>query len=95
MNGVYCSSRPMRVSVATDRSGRAARAMMPVYPVQPPVPVVSAIPAAPVPVMEDDASNTTVFVGGLDPTIGEDELKARFSSLGEVHIYLHYYGPFA
>ncbi|CAI5716295.1 unnamed protein product [Hyaloperonospora brassicae] len=65
MNGVFCSSRPMRVSVATERS--KARQQI-------------AFSAG----ESDEGANTTVFVGGLDPSATEDELRARFGVLGEI-----------
>ncbi|KAI9919115.1 hypothetical protein PsorP6_011879 [Peronosclerospora sorghi] len=64
MNGVFCSSRPMRVSVATERN--KARQQLGFG------------------MTEDEGANTTVFVGGLDPSTTEEELRARFSALGEV-----------
>ncbi|KAG1703534.1 hypothetical protein DVH05_007481 [Phytophthora capsici] len=64
MNGVYCSSRPMRVSVATERN--KSRQQM-------------GFPTA-----EEEGANTTVFVGGLDPSTTEDELRGRFGALGEI-----------
>lgn len=64
MNGVYCSSRPMRVSVATERN--KARQQPGAF------------------VGEDEGTNTTVFVGGLDPSTTEEELRARFGALGEI-----------
>ncbi|RLN94889.1 hypothetical protein BBJ28_00002437 [Nothophytophthora sp. Chile5] len=67
MNGVYCSSRPMRVSVATDRNSKARQ------------PVGFGQPAP-----EEEGTNTTVFVGGLDPSTSEEELRARFGGLGEI-----------
>ncbi|WRX28896.1 RNA recognition motif domain - like 10 [Theobroma cacao] len=33
---------------------------------------------------ENDPNNTTIFVGGLDPSVSEDQLKQIFSQLGEV-----------
>ena len=65
MNGVFCSSRPMRVSVATERS--KARQQI-------------AFSAG----ESDEGANTTVFVGGLDPSATEEELRARFGVLGEI-----------
>ncbi|XP_020704637.1 polyadenylate-binding protein RBP47 [Dendrobium catenatum] len=70
MNGVYCSSRPMRIGAATPRklsgglgsgsaSGLGSQA-------------------------NGDSTNTTVFVGGLDQDIREDELKHVFSKYGEL-----------
>jgi len=63
MNGVYCSSRPMRVSVATERNKARQQAFG---------------------AAEEEGTNTTVFVGGLDPSTTEDELRARFGALGEI-----------
>ncbi|RLN88893.1 hypothetical protein BBJ28_00002222 [Nothophytophthora sp. Chile5] len=67
MNGVYCSSRPMRVSVATDRNSKARQPM-----------------GFGQPAPEEEGTNTTVFVGGLDPSTSEEELRARFGGLGEI-----------
>ncbi|KAG7382562.1 tRNA selenocysteine 1-associated protein 1 [Phytophthora pseudosyringae] len=65
MNGVYCSSRPMRVSVATERNKARQQTGF-------------------VAAGEEEGANTTVFVGGLDPSTTEDELRARFGALGEI-----------
>ncbi|OMO99058.1 hypothetical protein COLO4_13533 [Corchorus olitorius] len=35
---------------------------------------------------ENDLNNTIIFVGGLDPSDSEDQLKQMFSQLGEVHV---------
>ncbi|EMS62393.1 Uncharacterized RNA-binding protein C23E6.01c [Triticum urartu] len=67
MNGVYCSTRPMRIGPATPRkssgtsgsTGSSARS-------------------------DGDLTNTTVFVGGLDPNVSEDDLKQTFSQYGEI-----------
>ncbi|XBH92603.1 hypothetical protein VPH35_083693 [Triticum aestivum] len=67
MNGVYCSTRPMRIGPATPRkssgtsgsTGSSARS-------------------------DRDLTNTTVFVGGLDPNVSEDDLKQTFSQYGEI-----------
>ncbi|KUF96600.1 2OG-Fe(II) oxygenase superfamily protein [Phytophthora nicotianae] len=64
MNGVYCSSRPMRVSVATERNKSRQQVGFGMG--------------------EEEGTNTTVFVGGLDPSTTEDELRARFGALGEI-----------
>ncbi|XP_020595970.1 polyadenylate-binding protein RBP47-like [Phalaenopsis equestris] len=67
MNGVYCSSRPMRIGAATPRkiSGSSSGAAQSSH--------------------EDWVStNTTVFVGGLDQDVSEDELKQIFSKYGEL-----------
>ncbi|KAJ0409790.1 hypothetical protein ATCC90586_005357 [Pythium insidiosum] len=70
MNGVYCSSRPMRVSVATDRNRNRNE--------------YGGFQQGPVPATEVDAPNTTVFIGGLDASTAEEELRARFAPFGEI-----------
>uniref|UniRef100_A0A804QA39 RRM domain-containing protein n=1 Tax=Zea mays TaxID=4577 RepID=A0A804QA39_MAIZE len=60
MNGVYCSSRPMRIGPATPRKSSAARSD------------------------GGDLTNTTVFVGGLDPNVSEEDLRQTFSQYGEI-----------
>lgn len=70
MNGVFCSSRPMRLGLATPRkssgssgsNGASAKSFQ----------------------SDGDSTNTTVFVGGLDPNVSEDDLKQAFSQYGEV-----------
>ncbi|CAA6659456.1 unnamed protein product [Spirodela intermedia] len=67
MNGVYCSSRAMRIGAATPRksSGFAPNSSQGST-------------------SEGDSSNTTLFVGGLDPNVSEDDLRQAFSQHGEV-----------
>ncbi|TKY48373.1 Polyadenylate-binding protein RBP47B' [Spatholobus suberectus] len=81
MNGVYCSTRPMRISAATPKKTTAAYAApapvpKPIYP----------IPAYTVPVQppEYDVNNTTIFVGNLDLNVSEEELKQNFMHFGEI-----------
>jgi hypothetical protein len=79
MNGVFCSSRPMRVSVATDRNSR-------------PRSVVGGAMVGPMggamayggPVPEEEGTNTTVFVGGLDASTTDEDLRAHFAPVGEI-----------
>ncbi|XP_074279296.1 polyadenylate-binding protein RBP47-like [Silene latifolia] len=74
MNGVYCSTRPMRIGPATPRkslgyqqggygsngnSGHGSQS-------------------------DGDSSNTTIFVGGLDPSVTDEELRQPFSQYGEI-----------
>ncbi|XAR60384.1 hypothetical protein NMG60_11033734 [Bertholletia excelsa] len=82
MNGVYCSSRPMRISAATPKKSTglqqqyaAARAF---YPPPAYAPVVQTFP------VDNDTSNTTVYVGNLDPNVTEEELRQIFFQLGEI-----------
>ncbi|KAG6477961.1 hypothetical protein ZIOFF_061393 [Zingiber officinale] len=70
MKGVYCSTRPMRIGLATPRksSGGFRSIGSPSAGSQSDV----------------DSDNTTVFVGGLDPDISEDVLKETFLQYGEI-----------
>ncbi|KAL3498343.1 hypothetical protein ACH5RR_041075 [Cinchona calisaya] len=84
MNGVYCSTRPMRISAATPKKTTAtavqqpyavAKAMYPTPVYTTPVQTISA---------ENDMNNTTAFVGNLDPNITEDELRQMFLQFGDI-----------
>ncbi|CAK9195246.1 unnamed protein product [Sphagnum troendelagicum] len=72
MNGVYCSSRPMRISAATPKKALG--------------PTQQSIPSAPPQsfVSDSNPNNTTIFVGGLDPSVTDEELKAVFGQFGEL-----------
>ncbi|XP_078444201.1 polyadenylate-binding protein RBP47-like [Wolffia australiana] len=67
MNGVFCSSRAMRIGAATPRksSGFSSNGSQASN-------------------AESDLSNTTVFVGGLDPTASEEDLRQAFSQYGDI-----------
>ncbi|KAL8141142.1 hypothetical protein V2J09_007163 [Rumex salicifolius] len=73
MNGVYCSSRPMRTGAATPRksmgyqqggyaNGGSAQGSQ----------------------SDGDSTNTTIFVGGLDKEASEEDLRQPFSQYGEI-----------
>ncbi|KAL8116215.1 polyadenylate-binding protein RBP47-like isoform X2 [Apium graveolens] len=68
MNGQYCSSRPMRIGVATPKKPSTTQQQYSSQGSQ----------------SDGDTSNTTVFVGGLDSEVGDEELKHTFSQFGEV-----------
>lgn len=83
MNGQYCASRAMRISLATPKkSGAAGPAATSAFPV--------AATLGPGPYQggweegNPDPRNTTVFVGGLDPTVNEDDLRRAFQLFGEL-----------
>ncbi|KAL6341647.1 hypothetical protein AAG906_032768 [Vitis piasezkii] len=84
MNGVYCSTRPMRISAATPKKttgfqqqyAAAAKALYPAPAYT--TPPLQALPA------DNDINNTTIFVGNLDPNVTEEELKQIFSQFGEL-----------
>uniref|UniRef100_A0A2P2M2Q7 RRM domain-containing protein n=1 Tax=Rhizophora mucronata TaxID=61149 RepID=A0A2P2M2Q7_RHIMU len=82
MNGVYCSNRPMRISAATPKKTTGyqqqyavAKALYPVSAYTTPMHVVTT---------DTDLTNTTIFVGNLDPNVTEEELKQTFLHLGEI-----------
>ncbi|XP_019458473.1 PREDICTED: polyadenylate-binding protein RBP47C-like isoform X1 [Lupinus angustifolius] len=70
MNGVYCSSRPMRIGAATPRksSGYQQGGQSNGASNQ----------------SEADSTNTTIFVGGLDPNVTDEDLRHSFSQYGEI-----------
>ncbi|KAI3972548.1 hypothetical protein MKX01_019206 [Papaver californicum] len=74
MNGVYCSSRPMRVGVATPRKSTGFQQMS----------SQGGNASAQGSQTEEDSTNTTIFVGGLDPSITDEELRQPFSQHGEI-----------
>ncbi|KAG2300935.1 hypothetical protein Bca52824_037407 [Brassica carinata] len=71
MNGVPCSTRPMRIGPAASKKGASGQRDS----------YQSAASGVPT---DNDPNNTTVFVGGLDPTITDDHLKNVFSQYGEI-----------
>nr|CAB3457274.1 unnamed protein product [Digitaria exilis] len=103
MNGVYCSSRPMRIGPATPRksSGSITSSTVTIstnfhthfFALWNTTAVVSfpfssgngtsgsnGSSAR----SDGDLTNTTVFVGGLDPNVSEEDLRQTFSQYGEI-----------
>lgn len=78
MNGVVCSSRPMRIGPAANKSGTGGG--------------VGGMQKAPYQSAqgsqgESDPNNTTIFVGGLDPSVSDDVLRQVFGQFGElIHV---------
>ncbi|KAL0384188.1 UNVERIFIED_CONTAM: Polyadenylate-binding protein RBP47 [Sesamum radiatum] len=81
MNGVYCSSRPMRIGVATPKKPSPQQQ----YSSQAVV-LAGGYPNGILPQgqSENDSSNTTIFVGGLDSDVTDEELRQSFSPFGDV-----------
>ncbi|WOL11677.1 polyadenylate-binding protein RBP47B' [Canna indica] len=84
MNGVYCSSRPMRISAATPKKTTGIQQQYPatkaaVYPA-----TAYTVPQLPPVPPDSDITNTTIFVGCLDPNVTEEELKQICSQFGEI-----------
>ncbi|KAL9810861.1 Polyadenylate-binding protein RBP47B' [Arabidopsis thaliana] len=87
MNGLYCSTRPMRISAATPKKNVGVQQQ---YVTKVTVPSAVAAPVqAYVAPPESDVTCTTISVANLDQNVTEEELKKAFSQLGEV-IYVKY-----
>ncbi|XP_028802963.1 polyadenylate-binding protein RBP47 isoform X1 [Neltuma alba] len=71
MNGTYCSSRPMRIGAATPRKSS-------VYQQGGHASNGTSNQS------EADSTNTTIFVGGLDPNVTDEDLRQPFSRYGEI-----------
>lgn len=83
MNGVYCSTRPMRISAATPK--KTTTFQQPYAAPKAAFPPVYTTPAVQTPPpVETDANNTTIFIGGLDPNVSEEELRQIFAQFGEL-----------
>ncbi|XP_011083821.1 polyadenylate-binding protein RBP47 [Sesamum indicum] len=79
MNGVYCSSRPMRIGAATPRklSGYQQQYSSPGGRYSNNVSSQGSW-------LDGDSLNTTIFVGGLDPNVTDEDLRQPFSQYGEI-----------
>jgi len=84
MNGVFCSNRPMRVGVATPKKTYGYQQQ---YPSQAVV-LAGGHPSNGVMAQgsqsEGDSNNTTIFVGGLDSDISDEDLRQPFLQFGDV-----------
>ncbi|KAL3505209.1 hypothetical protein ACH5RR_035050 [Cinchona calisaya] len=78
MNGVYCSSRAMRIGAATPRksSGYQQQYSSPGGYFNSSSGQGSQ--------SEGDSPNTTIFVGGLDPNVSDEDLRQPFLQYGEI-----------
>ncbi|CAN8302808.1 unnamed protein product [Cochlearia groenlandica] len=74
MNGVKCSSRAMRIGPATPRKTNNG------YQQQQGGYMANGAFAGP----EGDSLNTTIFVGGLESTVTDEDLRQPFSCYGEI-----------
>ncbi|KAI3675284.1 hypothetical protein L1987_84872 [Smallanthus sonchifolius] len=88
MNGQYCSSRPMRIGVATPKKpfGQQQYGQQQ-FPSQA---VILAGGNGSFGAMsqnsqsDEDSSNTTIFVGGLDSEVNDEDLRQTFIQCGEI-----------
>ncbi|NP_001152183.2 Polyadenylate-binding protein RBP47B' [Zea mays] len=83
MNGVYCSTRPMRISAAIPKKSTGSQlqysAAKAVYPA-----TAYAMPQLQAVLPDSDPTNTTIFIGNLDPNVIEDELRQICVQFGEL-----------
>ncbi|KAJ0527317.1 putative RNA recognition motif domain, nucleotide-binding alpha-beta plait domain superfamily [Helianthus annuus] len=70
MNGAYCSSRPMRIGAATPRKSTAYQQ--------------GGYMSNGGSKSDGDSNNTTIFVGGLDPSVSDEDLRQPFIEYGEI-----------
>ncbi|KZV37452.1 hypothetical protein F511_24859 [Dorcoceras hygrometricum] len=82
MNGVCCSSRPMRVGVATPKKPSVQQQ----YASQAVIFSGGYTPNGAVPQGQSDSDlpNTTIFVGGLDSDVTDEELRQSFTPFGDI-----------
>ncbi|KAG5247683.1 hypothetical protein OIU77_021083 [Salix suchowensis] len=84
MNGAYCSSRPMRIGAATPKKPSPYQQQFSSQA------LVLAGGHASNGVMvhgsqsDGDSNNTTIFVGGIDSDVTDEDLRQPFSQFGEV-----------
>ncbi|EOX98777.1 Uncharacterized protein TCM_007468 [Theobroma cacao] len=71
VNGIYCSTRAMRIGPATNKKPATGQQ----YP-------KASYQNTQGYLGENGPNNTIIFVGGLDPSVSEDQLKQIFSQLG-------------
>lgn len=81
MNGAFCSNRPMRVGVATPKKASPHQQLS-----SQAVVLAGGFANGFVPQVqsENESSNTTIFVGGLDSDVSDEELRQTFIPFGEV-----------
>ncbi|XP_028777074.1 polyadenylate-binding protein RBP47B-like [Neltuma alba] len=84
MNGQYCSSRPMRISIATPKKSFGHQQHYSSQAVVLANGYSSNGAMAQGSQSEGDSFNTTIFVGGLDSDISDEDLRQPFLQYGEV-----------
>ncbi|XP_042463282.1 polyadenylate-binding protein RBP45-like [Zingiber officinale] len=75
MNGVYCSTRPMRIGPAANKKTLVTQQQFSTN---------ASYQTPPSADSENDPNNTTLFVGGLDSNVTDDHLRHTFSQYGEI-----------
>lgn len=72
LNGFVLGSRGIRLSTANTKSNGVTVQSQSRQPSQPQV-------------NQNDESNTTIFIGGIDSNVSEEELKSYFATFGDIH----------
>ncbi|XP_075523119.1 polyadenylate-binding protein RBP45-like isoform X1 [Primulina tabacum] len=74
MNGRFCSTRPMRIGPAANKQKVGVQTK-------------ASYQASQGTASEDDPTNTTIFVGNLDPNVTDDHLRQVFGQYGQlIHV---------
>ncbi|TXG64367.1 hypothetical protein EZV62_011361 [Acer yangbiense] len=82
MNGVYCSSRPMRIDVATPKKASGYQQQ---YSSQALVLAGGhASNGGRIQGSDGESNNATIFVGALDSDVSDEDLREPFSQFGEI-----------
>ncbi|KAI4295629.1 hypothetical protein L6164_035653 [Bauhinia variegata] len=84
MNGIYCSSRPMRIGVATPKKSYGYQQQYSSQAVVLAGGHSSNGAMAQGSQSDGEFSNTTIFVGGLDSDVSDEDLRQPFLQFGEV-----------
>ncbi|KAK9060362.1 hypothetical protein SSX86_021066 [Deinandra increscens subsp. villosa] len=84
MNGQYCLSRPMRVGVATPKKPPTQQQYGQNQFSSQAVLLTGGNDSYGAVQSDGDSSNTTIFVGGLDSEVTDEDLRQTFSQCGEI-----------
>ncbi|KAG8097059.1 hypothetical protein GUJ93_ZPchr0013g37867 [Zizania palustris] len=85
MNGVYCSTRPMRISAAIPKKATGSQLQYGASATKAMYPTASyAVPQVQQVLPDSDLTNTTIFIGNLDPNVTEEELRQVCVQFGEL-----------
>ncbi|CAH8386699.1 unnamed protein product [Eruca vesicaria subsp. sativa] len=76
MNGEYCSNRQMRVGIATPKRAVADYSSQGV--------ILAGGHGTNGSMSDGESNNSTIFVGGIDPDVTEEDLREPFTQFGEV-----------
>ncbi|KAK1423843.1 hypothetical protein QVD17_19152 [Tagetes erecta] len=84
MNGQYCSSRPMRIGVATPKKPSSQQQYGQQHEFSSQAVILAGGAMSQSSQSVEDSSNTTIFVGGLDSEVNDEDLRQTFIQCGEI-----------